>query len=89
MSLSSIGSPAWDTVRGVRFSMRYGPTLVAILVTHAALDHIEPGRNGHLASFDKHRPAIEQIASGKHQRGELEEGGPVIVQPGDLKTPSD
>ena len=49
MSLSSVGNPAWETIRGVRFAMLCGPTLVAILVTHAALDDIErapPGVGG-------------------------------------------
>jgi hypothetical protein len=49
MSLSSIGNPAWNTARGVRFAMQYGPTLVAVMVTHAALDNIElatPGVGG-------------------------------------------
>jgi hypothetical protein len=64
MSLSSIGNPAWNTARGVRFAMQYGPTLVAVMVTHAALDNIElatPGVGGHLACFNKHRDALEQI----------------------------
>ena len=41
MSLSPIGNPAWKTVRGVRFAMQYGASLVAILVTNAALDEME------------------------------------------------
>ena len=89
MSLSSVGNPAWNTVRGVRFAMLYGSTLVAVLVTHAALDDIErvaPGVGGHLACFKKHRDAFEQAASAKHQRGQLEENGAVIVQPSDLKS---
>jgi hypothetical protein len=28
MSLSSVGNPAWETIRGVRFAMLYGATLV-------------------------------------------------------------
>jgi hypothetical protein len=89
MSLLPIGNPAWDTIRGVRFSMRYGPTLVAVLVTHAALEDIgraAAGAGGHLASFKKHRDAVEQAASAKHQRGELEEDGAVVVQLGDLRS---
>ena len=89
MSLSSVGNPAWDSVRGVRFAMLYGPTLVAVVVTHAALDNIElpaAGAGGHLACFNKHRDAIEKIASAKHERHQLEEGGVVIVDAGDLKS---
>ena len=89
MSLSSIGNPAWNTIRGVRFGMRYGPTLIAVLVTHAALEDIEripPGVGGHLACFKKHRDAFEQAASAKHQRGQFEDNGAVVVQPGDLKS---
>jgi hypothetical protein len=65
-----------------------GSTLVAVLVTHDALDDIERaalGVRGHLACFDKHRNAIEHVASAKHQRGHGEEGGAVIVHAGDLK----
>jgi hypothetical protein len=89
MSLSSVGNPAWDTIRGVRFGMLYGSTLVAILVTHAALDDLRHGssqEDNHLACFKKHRDALEQAASAKHQRGGLEENGAVIVQVSDLKT---
>ena len=90
MSLSSFGNPAWESIRGVRFSMLHGPALVAVLVTHAALDDfddIEHGsqENGYLALFNKHRCALEQAASAKHQRGEVGESGVVIVQAGDLK----
>jgi len=87
MSLSSVGNPAWDTVRGVRFAMH--PTLVAVVITHAALDNIELPTHGvgrHLACFNKHRDAFEKIASAKHQRQQLEGGGVVIVEAGDLKS---
>jgi len=86
MSLSSIANPAWETIRGVSFSMLHGPTLVTIVVTHAALseiDDVTPGVGGHLACFQKHRHAFEHIASVKHQRGLLEESGAVIAQVGD------
>jgi hypothetical protein len=87
MSLSSFGNPAWNTVRGVRFSMFCGPRLVAVTVTHAALDEIDsrPQEMEYLACFNKHRGALEQVASAKHQRGEIEGGGSVIVQASDLK----
>ena len=41
MGLSSVGSPAWNTIRGVRFAMLDGLTFVPVLVTHDALDYIE------------------------------------------------
>jgi len=64
--------------------MLHGPTLVTVLVTHAALREIEQAKpGGYLASFEKHRDAFEQVASVKHQRGL--ENGAVIVQAGDLK----
>lgn len=88
MSLSSVACPAWGSIRGVRFTMLYGSTFVTVLVTHAALDDIDhetTGGGGHLACFDKHRDAIEQVASVKHQRGLLDQSGAVIVQAGDLK----
>ena len=58
MSLSPVACPAWGSIRGVRFTMLYGPTLVTVLVTHAALDDIDhetTGAGGHLACFHKHR----------------------------------
>jgi hypothetical protein len=88
MSLQSVGNPGWDTIRGVRFGMLYGPTLIAVLVTHDALDDIErlPAiMGGHLACFNKHRVAIELAASAKHQRAQIDEGGGVIVDVGDVK----
>ena len=88
MSLRSVANPAWETIRGVRFAMLYGPTLVTVVVTHAALgdiEHVSPGVGGPLACFNRHRDVIEQVASAKHQRRQLEESGAVIVQAGDLK----
>ena len=89
MSLTSIGNPTWQSIRGVRFSMRNGPTLVAILVTHDAIDDVEPatpGDGGPLARFNKRRDRFELAASAKHQRGQLEEDGLVIVDVADLKS---
>ena len=89
MSLSSVGNPAWQSIRGVRFAMHNGPTLVAILVTHDAVDDVEkapPGDGGPLARFNKHREKFELAASAKHQRGQFEEDGLVIVDVGDLKS---
>jgi hypothetical protein len=88
VSLSSVGNPAWQTIRGVRFGMRHGPTLVAVLVTHDAVDDVEPatpGDGGPLPRFNKHRDRFEHAASTKHQRGQLEEDGSVIVDAADLK----
>jgi hypothetical protein len=89
MSLSPVGNPAWQTIRGVRFSMLHGPTLVTVLVTHAALreiKHVSSGAGGDLACFAKHRDAFERVADIKHQRGLQDESGAIIVQAGDLKT---
>jgi hypothetical protein len=89
MSLSAIGNPAWETIRGVRFSMLYGPTLVTVTITQAALHEIEdvpPVVGGYLACLEKHRHTFEHVASAKHQRGSLEEDGTVIVQAGDRAT---
>jgi hypothetical protein len=91
MSLSSVGNPAWNTIRGVRFIMPNGQTFVPVLVTHDALDDIErdpPAVGGHLACFNKQRDAIEKVANANCQRGQLEEGGVVIVQARDLKPSS-
>ena len=76
-------------VRGVRFAMRNGPILVAILVTHDAVDDVEKaaaGDGGPLARFNKHRDRFEPTASAKHQRGQFEEDGLVIVDVADLKS---
>jgi hypothetical protein len=65
-----------------------GPTIVAVLVTHGAVDDVEPappGDRDHLARFTKHRGKFELAASTKHQRGQIEEGGLVIVDVADLK----
>ena len=86
--LTAVGNPAWETIRGVRFAMRRGSMLVPVLITHAAVDGIElaaPGVGGHLACFNKHRSAFEQVASAKHQRQPLGESGMVMVEPADLK----
>jgi uncharacterized protein DUF1488 len=91
MSLSSVGNPAWQSIRGVRFSMLNGPTLVPVLVTHDAVDEVEPttpGDGGPLARFNKHRDKFELAASSKHQRGQFEEDGLVIVDVADLKSAS-
>jgi hypothetical protein len=88
MSLSSVGNPAWETIRGVRFAMLRGSMIVPVLITHAAVDAIElptPGVGGHLACFSKHRNVFEHLASGKHQRQQLGESEMVIVDAGDLK----
>ena len=88
MSLSSVGNPAWETIRGVRFGMLRGSMLVPVLITHAAVEGMEPptpGAGGRLACFNKHRTAFEQIASAKHQRQQLGEGGMLVVEVGDLK----
>ena len=56
--------------------MRNGPTLVAILVTHDAVDDVEKataGDGGLLARFSKHRDRFELAATAKHQRGQFEE----------------
>jgi hypothetical protein len=90
MGLSSVGSPAWNSIRGVRFVMLHGLTFVPILVTHDALDNIErvpPEGSLYLTCFNRNRGPIEQVASAKHERGECEEGV-VIVQAHDLKTAS-
>ena len=87
MSLSSIAYPAHETIRCVRFAMLDITVLVTILVTHAALDGIEapgPASGTYLTRFEKHRDKFEQIASSKHQRGQVEITGAVIVHASDL-----
>jgi hypothetical protein len=91
MSLTSVGNPAWQSIRGVRFSMLHSPTTVSFLVTHDAVDDVEhatTGDGGPLARFTKHREKFELAASAKHQRGQIDEGGLVIVDVADLKIAS-
>ena len=88
MSLTPIGNPAWETIRGIRFAMRHGSLLVPVLITNAAVEAIEPptpGVGGHLACFNKHRNTFEEAARAKHQRQKFTESGMVMVEPGDLK----
>ena len=87
MSLLSIGNPAWETIRGIRFAMCHGSLLVPILITHAAVEAIETpthGVGGHLACFNKHRNTFEEAARAKHHRHRFTEDGMVTVDAGDL-----
>lgn len=86
MSLSPVAQSPHETVRGVQFAMLDGTVLVSILVAYAALQALEwspPGSGDYLTRFQKHRPALEQIASHKHRRGEIEENGSILIQAGD------
>ena len=88
MDLTSVAQPAHETIRGIKFSMRDGPTLVSVLVAHSILQNIErpqPGPGEYLALFQKHRDRFEQIASSKHARGLIEENGSVILHQSDLQ----
>jgi len=62
MTFSPISNPAHETIRDVRFAMLGGAGLVAVLVTHAALEEIEappPEKNGHLGRFEEYRAKFE------------------------------
>ena len=86
MGLSPAAQPPHETVRGVQFAMLDGTVLVSILVAYAALQAIEwspPGSGDYLTRFQKHRSALEQIASNKHRRGEIEENGSILIRNGD------
>lgn len=88
MSLSSTAQPAHQTIRGVKFAMLDGTTLVAVLVAHAALQSIEwspPGSGGYLARFDRNRERLENIASQKHGRRQIENNGSIRIQNYDLQ----
>jgi hypothetical protein len=64
-----------------------GAGLVAVLVTRGALDEIEtprPQKDGYVPRFENYRERFEQIARSKHQRGQVELTGAVIVHAGDL-----
>ena len=69
--------PAWESIRGVRFAMQFGPTLVPVLVTPGALESLEfptAGVGGYLACFNRHRHTFEQVASAKHHIGSMRGG---------------
>ena len=88
MNLSRIAQPPHETIRGVKFAMQNGITLVSVLVAHAALQHLEwspPGSGDYLTRFEKHRERLEAIASKKYGRGQIEENGSIVIQHGDLQ----
>jgi hypothetical protein len=86
MGLSPASQSPHETVKGVQFAMIDGTTVVTIIVAHATLQALEwspPGSGDYLARFQKHRSALELIASNKHQRGEIEENGSILIRKGD------
>ena len=86
MGLSRVAHPPHETVRGVQFAMLDGTALVSILVAYSALQALEwspPGSGDYLIRFQKHRSALEQIASNKHKRGEIEDNGSILIRNGD------
>ena len=86
--LVPIANPAHVTIRGVRFAMLDGTELVKILVTHAALDHMQlpSASNGDpLNRFEKHRVNLERFANDKFTRGGTEADGSITVLAGDVK----
>ena len=73
--------PANVTVRGVRFAMMDQGHLIEILVTHGALDRIEPPSAGsdYLGRFAKRRESFERLANEKFIRNAIEEDGSIAV----------
>ena len=86
MGLSHASQSPHETVRGVQFAMLDGTVPVSIIVAYAALQALEwspPGSGDYLTRFQKHRSALELIASNKHRRGEIEENGSILIRKGD------
>jgi hypothetical protein len=84
-----IAYPANVTVRGVRFAMTDQEQLADILVTHAALDRMEPpnvSSSDYLARFAKHRESFERVANDKFIRGATEDDGSIAVRAGDVQS---
>jgi hypothetical protein len=84
-----IAYPANVTVRGVRFAMLDLGQLVDILVTHAALDRMEPpnvSSRDYLARFAKHAETFERVANAKFTRGGIEADGSIAVLSGDVRS---
>jgi hypothetical protein len=80
--------PAKVTVRGVRFAMMDQGHLTEILVTHCALDRMEPPRAGcpdYLGRFAKRRESFERLANEKFIRNAIEEDGSIAVLAGDVQ----
>ena len=80
--------PANVAVRGIRFAMMDQGHLVEILVTHGALDRMEPPSDGstdYLARFAKHRESFERLANEKFIRNAIEENGSIAVLAGDVQ----
>ena len=80
--------PANVTVRGVRIAMMDQGHLIEILVTHGALDRMEPpsaGCSDYLGRFAKHRASFERIANNKFIRNAIEENGSIAVLAGDVQ----
>ena len=83
-----IACPPNVTVRGIRFAMQDQGQLVDVLVTHAALDRMEPpsvGSTDYLARFAKHRENFERIANDKFVRKVIEVDGSIAVIVGDVQ----
>jgi hypothetical protein len=87
MGLAPTGYPAHKSIRGIHFTMLNGSQFVHVMVTYAALDHVEaPAAAGgdHVARFTRHRDRFEQVANSKFARGQVEDAGSITVLPGDL-----
>ena len=73
----------------ISFVMLDGESFVRVDVSRALLERITARRSdaGHLAAFDEHRRAIEQIASAKYDQGDFRSfanGRVVPIGPADL-----
>jgi hypothetical protein len=86
MGLAPTGYPAHKSIRGIHLTMRNGSQFVHVMVTYAALDHVEaPAAAGdYIARFTRHRDRFEQVANSKFARGQVEDAGSITVLPGDL-----
>ena len=83
-----IAYPANVSVRGVRFAMLDLGDVIEILVTHGALDRMEPpggSSSDYLARFAKHRESFERLANEKFIRNAIGEDGSIAVLAGDVQ----
>ena len=81
MSLSSVSNPAHGTIRGVRFAMRGGAGLVAVSVTHAALEEIEAPRPAETRLSGALRKAQRQVRTDRAQQASAWAGGDNGIAP--------
>jgi hypothetical protein len=87
MPLAATDVPGIEDIDGVRFPMMDGAEIVAILVTREALEEIEsppPAPGGYVDRLQAYRRWFEDLASIKHDAGNVETDGTIRITAADL-----